>query len=347
MAYFFNTSDINQTFIIEPLSITGGSPTLTACTGLYTNAVVSCDGNTQILMGTGLITFDGNLYTNDDFTANVVSGTTFYGDGSNLTGISTGETYTNSASTPNVIGGIASGSSFNNKTMTEMWNLLLYPYQTPSFSNFGRTNISTEYDLGQPVLAGSQTFSWVTANSSNILPNTLKIDQLYPSIVNLISGSTNDGSEIINLTGSTILLSGAGTISMYKITATNSNSVDFTLTISRTWKNRWYYGKDVSTTLTTLQITGLSNTNLVTTVTNTGISFTASSSPEYLYVIIPQGLGQPSDWRDSTTGCFGNNIPYSNVGTATIVNTYGISTIYNIYRSTNQITGSQNVWLCS
>ena len=45
MGYFFNTSDINQTFIIEPLSITGDTPTSTACTAVYTNRLVSCDDN--------------------------------------------------------------------------------------------------------------------------------------------------------------------------------------------------------------------------------------------------------------------------------------------------------------
>ncbi len=43
MGYFFNTSDVNQTFIIEPLATTGDTPTLTACTAVYTNRIVSCD----------------------------------------------------------------------------------------------------------------------------------------------------------------------------------------------------------------------------------------------------------------------------------------------------------------
>jgi len=45
MGYFFNTSDINQTFIIEPLAFTGETPTITACTAVYTNRLVSCDDN--------------------------------------------------------------------------------------------------------------------------------------------------------------------------------------------------------------------------------------------------------------------------------------------------------------
>ena len=107
MGYFFNTSDINQTFIIEPLSITGGSPTLTACTALYTNAVVSCSGDTQIFMGNGVITFDGNLYTNNDLTANVINASTYYSGGTNLLNIInseniTGGTFSNNTDTLNL-----------------------------------------------------------------------------------------------------------------------------------------------------------------------------------------------------------------------------------------------------
>ena len=77
-------SNINETFIIEPLSITGGSPTLTACTALYTNSVESCSGNTKIIMGSGVITFDGNLYTSNDLTAASIYASTYYSGGTNL-----------------------------------------------------------------------------------------------------------------------------------------------------------------------------------------------------------------------------------------------------------------------
>ena len=43
MAYFFNTSDVNQTFIIEPLALTGDTPVVSACTAIYTNRLISCD----------------------------------------------------------------------------------------------------------------------------------------------------------------------------------------------------------------------------------------------------------------------------------------------------------------
>ena len=75
---------INQLFLLESLSITGGSPTLTACTALYTNDLVSCSGDTSIFLSTGVINFNGNVYTNDSITANTINASTFYSGGTNL-----------------------------------------------------------------------------------------------------------------------------------------------------------------------------------------------------------------------------------------------------------------------
>lgn len=76
--------DINQTFIIEPLFVTGGSPTMSACTALYSNALVSCSGNTNIILGDGIISFNGNLYTNDSITANTINASFLYSGGTNV-----------------------------------------------------------------------------------------------------------------------------------------------------------------------------------------------------------------------------------------------------------------------
>jgi len=50
MSYFFNVSDINQTFILEPLEITGNTTTLSACTAIYTNRLISCDDDGTIII---------------------------------------------------------------------------------------------------------------------------------------------------------------------------------------------------------------------------------------------------------------------------------------------------------
>lgn len=61
-----NTSNINKTFIIEPLSVTGGSPSISACTVVYTNKVESCSGDTEILLTSGATVFNTDLVPVND-----------------------------------------------------------------------------------------------------------------------------------------------------------------------------------------------------------------------------------------------------------------------------------------
>jgi len=94
--------DINQTFVIEPAG--DSVPIISACTSVYTNALLSCSGNTSILLGGGVISFIGDLYTNDDLSANTINASTFYSGGTNLLNIIslnniTGGTFSNTTDT--------------------------------------------------------------------------------------------------------------------------------------------------------------------------------------------------------------------------------------------------------
>ncbi len=75
MSCISNSSNINETFIIEPITV-DDTPILSACTALYSNNIISCSGNTEIQLSTDNIIFNGNLYTDNDLTAsniNVIS----------------------------------------------------------------------------------------------------------------------------------------------------------------------------------------------------------------------------------------------------------------------------------
>lgn len=84
-----SNSNINKTFILEPLSITGASTTLTASTALYTNQVKSYSGNTTITMGTNIISFNHDISIEGNVTAEI-----YYGDGSQLSGVAKHDYYT-------------------------------------------------------------------------------------------------------------------------------------------------------------------------------------------------------------------------------------------------------------
>jgi len=112
MSHLGKGYDINQTFVIE--SLENSIPEFSACTSVYTNFIQSCSGDTSIFLGTGIVSVKGNL------SATTISATTYYGDGSNLTGIAnhdtyvTGGTYSNgTAIFTNNTGGTFSVSGFS------------------------------------------------------------------------------------------------------------------------------------------------------------------------------------------------------------------------------------------
>jgi len=84
-----SNSNINKTFILEPLSITGGPSTLTASTALYTSQVKSYRGNTTITMDINFINFSHDIYVDGNVSAKV-----YYGDGSQLSGVAKHDYYT-------------------------------------------------------------------------------------------------------------------------------------------------------------------------------------------------------------------------------------------------------------
>lgn len=95
--------DINKTFIIEPLETSGSTgPVVSACTAVYTNNILSCSGNTQIFLNDSVITFDGNIYTNDSLSASTINASTFYSGGTNLFDIISLKNITGGTFNPNL-----------------------------------------------------------------------------------------------------------------------------------------------------------------------------------------------------------------------------------------------------
>lgn len=66
--YFNNcgNSGINKTFILEPMTTTGGTPVISACTAVFTNKVESCDSNTEILLLSGETVFNTDILPIND-----------------------------------------------------------------------------------------------------------------------------------------------------------------------------------------------------------------------------------------------------------------------------------------
>ena len=108
------SSNINQTFIIE--STGGVTPILSACTAFYTNHIISCDGDAEIILGTGQTIFNTTLIPLLDATIDVGIPARRFRDINTVSGTSSVWTSTISVTTPLLDLGI--DSSGNTRQIT-------------------------------------------------------------------------------------------------------------------------------------------------------------------------------------------------------------------------------------
>lgn len=106
-----------------------------------------------------------------------------------------------------------------------------------------------------------------------------------------------------------------------------------------------YFGKFSGTSITSGQTSGLSS-GYTSNPVNSAVVLPSGSSSQYGYILIPTGLTQPSEFRDSSAGCLGSLIPFNNIGTIIIVDANGFSITYNVYRTFFPFVASVSVWLC-
>jgi len=232
--------NINQTFIIETNE---GDSILSACTALFTTNIYACTGNTEILLGSNSINMVGDVFVSGDLSATTVSATTYYGDGSNLTGISTqdtfvtGGTYSNGTAVfTNNTGGTFNVSGFYTGA-TDVFvtgGTYLTSASTLTFTNntggtFSITGITTSSAFTGGTVTGATSFSGgltATTISATTYEN-------LPLDVTVTGGSYSNGTAVFtNNTGGTFNVSGfyTGATDVFVTGATYDNANTFTFT---------------------------------------------------------------------------------------------------------------------
>ena len=238
------------------------------------------------------------------------------------------ETYTNLTPTAVSIGGIPAGSTFDNMTMQEMWDALLYPYQTPAFSSF-TSSMSTPIEVGSTIPAGSVTFLWNTTNSSNIAANSIKIDDITAGNT-LASGLANTGTTAISISEITNVMA---TSHQWKITATNTKGVFLSRTLNVYWQWKIYYGESALTDLTETDVEALRVGTLAANVSG-NYSFNAG---EYKWICYPTSFGLKTTFKDASTNF---DVAVQPALTKSITNSQGVATNYYCHRTVNKLGGS-------
>lgn len=236
--------------------------------------------------------------------------------------------YTNLTPTPVSIGGIPAGSTFDNMTMQEMWDALLYPYQTPVFSSF-TSSMSTPIEVGATIPAGSVTFLWNTTNSSNIAANSIKIDDITAGN-NLAAGLANTGTTAISISEITNVMA---TSHQWKITATNTKGAFLSRTLNVYWQWKIYYGESALTDLTETDVEALRVGTLAANVSG-NYSFNAG---EYKWICYPTSFGLKTTFKDASTNF---DVAMQPALTKSITNSQGVATNYYCHRTVNKLGGS-------
>lgn len=235
-----------------------------------------------------------------------------------------GDLYTNGTPTPTTIGGISAGTTFLNQTMQQMWDALLYPYQAPSFTSFGVSG-NNPLEVGE-TLPANQTATWATSNSGNVNVNSVDINNISPPFTNLVTGTANDGSEVLPQGAIT---HNTESINTWQIRATDSHGSNFNRNYSKSWYWRMYYGEDVNTTLTGATLKLLRASLLTNSYTR---NYAMQSGSTYKYIAYPTSFGTATNFTDTDTGfAVAMEAPY----TVSVTNAYGVTTDYNVHRSTN------------
>ena len=238
------------------------------------------------------------------------------------------EKYTNATPVPTTIGGITAGSTFSSKTMTQMFDALLYPYQSPAFTSFS-SDMPTTLELGDSIASGLKTFSWATSNSANVKPNTVAIT--YGSALG--SALANDGAESLSVPAQVETTIATHT---FTISAQNTNNVSFNRSFTIQWKAPIWYGESALTTLTGSDVTALRVKNLATTANGNY----AMLGGGYKWICYPTSLGLKSNFKDTST-LF--DVAMSPAKTVSVTNGFGVTQNYYCHRTYNVLGSGINI----
>ena len=233
---------------------------------------------------------------------------------------------------PEDVHGLKAGTTFNNRSMRQMWTDLLYPYQYPSFETLALSGFSSPRECGDSIFAGGRTFTWTTKNPSNIVGNSIRIDDLTTSTL-LGSGIANDGSETVTFPVN-VVETVNGTTHRWMITGTNSKSQLFTKEYTITFYSPIYYGVGPAG----LDVTGIQQlTKRIAAEGN--FSAQLSTTNNVVYIAYPAAYGDLVSIKDQNLFVYTNDFTKT-TRSFTSNGTYykGVTKDYIVYEYNNLTT---------
>lgn len=230
--------------------------------------------------------------------------------------------------TPTSLGGIPAGTTFDNVPVDEVLRMLLYPYQTPSFSSFTIQGL-TDSEVGNAFTASDRTVSWAFNNGGNVTANTLSLYDVTNSMGLL--------SNVSNLSPATVsfgnITSNSATSYTWRISAVNTQGATFTRNFTINWRWAVHYGESVDPSITGFDVPSL---RIKTLMSNSNGTYNMLGGG-YKYISYPVSMGLKTTFKDAATNL---DVAMSPAYTVTVINQYGVSALYYVHRTTNILGGS-------
>ncbi len=253
------------------------------------------------------------------------------------TGGVSGQVYTNLNPTTVAVGGIPVGTTFNNLTFQQVFDMMFYPYQSPAFSSFYINAQSTFIEVGTTIPAVVVDFIWTTTNSSNINTNSIVIKDVTSGNIVLGSSLPNTGTASLGLPNN--IKKTTNTSHVWSVTGTNTHSSTFTSNFTVNWYWRYYYGFYSGSIINSTETLALQSSTLASSRAGNFILPTNPGGLNYIYFVYPNSFGALTSIYDNTNS-FNVTGDFTNIGTITVTNVNSIDNIYTVYRSINAVGGA-------
>jgi hypothetical protein len=229
--------------------------------------------------------------------------------------------YTNSEPTPNKIGGIKKGTTFQATPLKNILNLLLYGYDEPYFSTFN-VDYASVYEVGYTIQSQNKTAYWGINDTKLLEANSIKITYVNGNIL-VADNLSNTGSSTFATPSISFNLP---TKVDFKISAMSSTETELSDMFSFNFKHRIYVGHSDLSVLTADTVKTLQLTDLVDTIDG---KYPVDEGG-YKWICYPKYFGLKRCFKDFASDI---DIEMEDPITLMITNAYGLNIEYYCHRS--------------
>ena len=240
-------------------------------------------------------------------------------------------TYTNSTPMPQDVGGLLTGTTFNQMSLNELWTRLLYPYQFPQFTAFN-INLSPIYEVGDTIVNASYVTTWVIDNVEMLQTDSISI--VYTN-TNTILVSNLENTSPYSLAIPTITFSIPTNVT-FRISAINTTETTFTRDFMVSFMQRTYIGENTLDTLAEIDVKELRLSELQDNI-NGEYAMLAGG---YKWFCYPVAMGLRTNFYDVNSSF---PIAMNTPEIVSITNDFGVVADYYCYRTFNMLGGSIDI----